>query len=71
MPKPVGRTKLFSMRPSRNDVNRPGASKKSSALREGGVSSTSRSKSYSWSSSYSFDTAVNSCDPATAVDSSR
>ena len=51
IPSPVGRLNVFSVRPSRNDVSRPGASRKSIALREGGVSRTSRSKSWSRSSS--------------------
>ena len=42
---PVGRSTSFSIRPSRNAVSRRGASRKSSALREGGVSRTTRSNS--------------------------
>ena len=37
---PVGAVRTFSARPSRNRVSRWGASRKSSALREGGVSRT-------------------------------
>ena len=71
IPMPVGRISALSARPSRNELSRCGASRKSSALRDGGVSSTSRSNSCSWSRSYSFAIAVNSWDPETAVDSSR
>ena len=42
-PNPAGRRKILSARPSRKPVSRSGASRKSRALREGGVSSTSRS----------------------------
>ncbi len=44
IPRPVGRMNALSALPSRNDVSRAGASRKSIALRDGGVSSTSRSK---------------------------
>ena len=68
-PMPAGRRKRRIARPWKKCVSRPGASRKSSALRDGGVSSTSRSKSPSWSSSNSFAIAVNSCEPATALES--
>ena len=57
--------------PSRKPSSRFGASRKSSALREGGVSSTITSKSCSSCSSYSLAIALRSCEPATAVESSR
>ena len=44
-PKPAGRRKTLTARPWKKPVSRSGASRKSSALRDGGVSSTSRSKS--------------------------
>ena len=47
IPNPVGRRNALSALPSRNELSRPGASRKSSALRDGGVSSTSRSNSLS------------------------
>ena len=50
-PKPVGLMNSRIARPSMNCVTRRGASRKSSALREGGVSRTSRSKPSSSSSS--------------------
>ena len=43
IPRPVGRRKTCRARPSKKLVRRSGASRKSSALREGGVSRTSRS----------------------------
>ena len=42
-PSPAGRRKIRIARPWKKPVRRPGASRKSSALRDGGVSSTSRS----------------------------
>ncbi len=45
---PVGTSRTFSARPSKKSVRRSGASRKSSALRDGGVSSTSTSKPPSW-----------------------
>ena len=61
----------WSERESMNAASLRGASRKSSALRVGGVSSTSRSYSPSWWSSWSFSIAMYSCEPATAFDSSR
>jgi hypothetical protein len=52
--------------PSMNWVSRRGASRKSSALRLGGVSRTSTSKSPSVWSSKSFSIAMYSCEPASA-----
>ena len=68
--KPPGARNTFRARPSRNPSSRVGASRKSSALRDGGVSSTIRSKSCSCESSYSLATALSSCAPATAEESS-
>ena len=68
---PLGARNTCRARPSKKPSRRPGASRKSSALREGGVSSTITSKSCSSYSSYSLATALSSCDPATAVESSR
>ena len=60
-------------RPSRNDPSRRGASRKSSADREGGVSTTMRShdrsasaRARSWPS---FSIAMYSCVPAKELDS--
>ena len=69
--KPPGERKTFNARPSRKPSSRVGVSRKSTALREGGVSSTITSKSRSWCSSYSLTIALSSCEPETAVDSSR
>ena len=66
--RPVGRMKTRSERPSMNWVRRRGASRKSSALRVGGVSSTSRSKCPSLCSSNSFSIAMYSCEPASALE---
>ena len=43
LPTPAGRRKTLIARPWKNPVSLVGASRKSSALRDGGVSSTSRS----------------------------
>ena len=51
-------------RPSRKSVRRRGASKKSSALRVGGVSITISSHRPSSCSSHSFSIAMYSCVPA-------
>ena len=69
--RPPGARNTFSARPSRKPSRRVGVSRKSTALRDGGVSSTITSKSASWRSSYSFAIALSSCEPATAEDSSR
>ncbi len=65
---PVGFMKTFIERPSMNWVSRRGASRKSSALRVGGVSSTKRSKRPSEWSSNSFSIAMYSCEPASAAE---
>ena len=65
---PVGFMKTRSERPSMNWVSRFGASRKSSALRLGGVSRTSRSKRPSLCSSNSFSIAMYSCEPARALE---
>ena len=65
---PEGRMKTRSERPSMNWVSRRGASRKSSALRVGGVSRTRRSKRPSLWSSNSFSIAMYSCEPARALE---
>ena len=65
---PVGFMKTRSERPSMNWVSRFGASRKSSALRVGGVSRTSRSKRPELCSSNSFSIAMYSCEPASALE---
>ncbi len=65
---PVGFMKTRSDLPSMNWVSRFGASRKSSALRVGGVSSTSRSNLPSVCSSNSFSIAMYSCEPARALE---
>ena len=65
---PVGFMNICSERPSMNWVSRLGASRKSSALRVGGVSRTSRSKRPSLCSSKSFSIAMYSCEPARALE---
>ena len=65
---PVGFMKTRSERPSMNWVRRFGASRKSSALRVGGVSRTSRSNSPSVCSSNSFSMAMYSWEPARALE---
>ncbi len=63
-----GRSSSRSARPSMKRVMRWGASRKSSALVAGGVSSTMHSKSVSSTSSWSRSTAMYSWAPATAPD---
>ena len=69
--RPPGREEHLQRAAFEEPSSRPGASRKSSALRDGGVSSTITSKSCSSCSSYSFAIALSSCEPATAVESSR
>ena len=69
IPSPVGRMNTWSARPSMNCSSRLGASRKSSALRDGGVSRTSRSKRSSAWISYSFSIAMYSWEPASAEES--
>ena len=66
-----GRSRNRRARPSTNRVSRPGASRKSSAFRDGGVSSTITSYSPLVCSSYSRSIAMYSCAPATAADTCR
>src|SRR5581483_8794291 len=67
----VGMISSRKMRLSRNRVNRFGASRKSSACRVGGVSTTMRSnRPLSWSS-YSFSMAMYSCVPDKALEMLR
>ncbi len=66
-----GRRSSRSAFPSTNRVMRPGASRKSRAWREGGVSSTIRSKRPLAHTSYSRSIAMYSCEPATAPASWR
>lgn len=56
-------TSIFIRRPDRNEPNRFGASRKSSAFRDGGVSTTIRSQRFSESSLPSFSIAMYSCVP--------
>ena len=60
-------TSTFIRRPDRNDPNRCGASRKSSALRDGGVSTTTKSHLSSARSCPSFSMAMYSCVPAREV----
>ncbi len=62
IPRPGAMSSLI-MRPSRNEPSRCGASRKSRALRDGGVSTTTRSHSPSAASCPSFSIAMYSCVP--------
>ncbi len=63
-PARAGASSSRSIRPSRNRDSRAGASRKSSAERDGGVSTTIRSHSSRARSWPSFSIAMYSCVPA-------